>query len=230
MDYSSLPNDPDHPAGASPWGSSSPGPIKSGSERSEPDSGPPSPTPGQSQSVAEPAILEPAIPEPVIPEPQLREDVNADDSEGLAWPVTEDLPIRNGRNPGRSAYPPIPEMRIQEAPMTEEEIRQKQLQHQRQQERYQAALNAQHKASGPNRYHQTGRQGQPKQPPQYKLQAKITALDRTGKKDPSIRFDVHVSSMAVFQNVKLMKNRQISPNSVPLKSATSNAHIRNLPS
>jgi len=34
----------------------------------------------------------------------------------------------------------------------------------------------------------------PRRPPapQYKLQAKITALERTGKKDPIIRFDVHV--------------------------------------
>lgn len=29
--------------------------------------------------------------------------------------------------------------------------------------------------------------------PQYKLQAKITGLERTGKKDPILRFDVHVS-------------------------------------
>lgn len=29
--------------------------------------------------------------------------------------------------------------------------------------------------------------------PQYKLQAKITGLERTGKKDPLLRFDVHVS-------------------------------------
>jgi len=30
--------------------------------------------------------------------------------------------------------------------------------------------------------------------PQYKLQAKITALERTGRKDPVLRFDVHVCS------------------------------------
>lgn len=29
--------------------------------------------------------------------------------------------------------------------------------------------------------------------PQYKLQAKITGLERTGRKDPILRFDVHVS-------------------------------------
>lgn len=39
-------------------------------------------------------------------------------------------------------------------------------------------------------------QGQPvRRPtqPQYKLQAKITGLERTGRKDPILRFDVHVS-------------------------------------
>lgn len=39
---------------------------------------------------------------------------------------------------------------------------------------------------------------QPKEPrrqqsSQYKLQAKITGLERTGRKDPILRFDVHVS-------------------------------------
>lgn len=30
--------------------------------------------------------------------------------------------------------------------------------------------------------------------PQYKLQAKITGLERTGRKDPILRFDVHVGA------------------------------------
>jgi hypothetical protein len=32
----------------------------------------------------------------------------------------------------------------------------------------------------------------------YKLQAKITALERTGRKDPVLRFDVYVSMPAIF--------------------------------
>lgn len=82
-----------------------------------------------------------------------------------------------------------PDIRFQEPPMTEEELRQKQLQQQRQQERYQQSVNAQHSARG--RYHQSGRQPQ-KAPAQYKMQAKLTGLERMGKKDPSFRFDVHV--------------------------------------
>jgi hypothetical protein len=46
---------------------------------------------------------------------------------------------------------------------------------------------------GAARY-QAARQHRP--PPQYKLQAKITALERTGRKDPVLRFDVHVSKNA----------------------------------
>lgn len=44
------------------------------------------------------------------------------------------------------------------------------------------------------RYHSARPQ---KQVPQYKLQAKITALERTGRKDPVLRFDVYVSIVAI---------------------------------
>ena len=44
---------------------------------------------------------------------------------------------------------------------------------------------------GAARYH-NARQSRPV--PQYKLQAKVTALERTGRKDPVIRFDVYVRS------------------------------------
>lgn len=45
----------------------------------------------------------------------------------------------------------------------------------------------------PQRYHGAARHT-PSAPPQqqYKLQAKITGLERTGRKDPILRFDVHV--------------------------------------
>lgn len=41
----------------------------------------------------------------------------------------------------------------------------------------------------PQRYHGTRTQ---RQQPQYKLQAKVTGLERTGKKDPILKFDVYV--------------------------------------
>lgn len=52
-------------------------------------------------------------------------------------------------------------------------------------------------AAGPQASQQ-GQQGQrPQQPqqPQFRLVAKITGLERTGKKDPVLRFDVHVSGV-----------------------------------
>ena len=45
----------------------------------------------------------------------------------------------------------------------------------------------------PQRYHH-GARPQRQQRPQYKLQAKITGLERTGRKDPILRFDVYVGS------------------------------------
>lgn len=39
------------------------------------------------------------------------------------------------------------------------------------------------------------RQGSHPQASQYKLQAKITSLERTGRKDPVLRFDVYVGSI-----------------------------------
>lgn len=45
----------------------------------------------------------------------------------------------------------------------------------------------------PSRYHPGARQQSKPQQAVYKIQAKITGLERTGKKDPILRFDVHVS-------------------------------------
>lgn len=48
----------------------------------------------------------------------------------------------------------------------------------------------------PSRYQAGGRPTERQKAAQYKLQAKITGLERTaGKKDPTIRFDVHVCSL-----------------------------------
>ena len=47
----------------------------------------------------------------------------------------------------------------------------------------------------PQRYH-GNRQQRPQT--QYKLQAKVTSLERTGKKDPILRFDVYVCHRAIY--------------------------------
>ena len=179
MDYSSLPNDPDHPAGADPW-QSSPQPTRTSFPQPESAKEPDSP-PGKHA--------------PSDPEPQHQEERDGSDQESPdASSYEEPPPKANGaeRIPGRSDT--ASDIRFQGPPLTEEELRQQQLYQQRQHERYQQAIHAQQHARGPGpqRYHPGARAGQ-RQPPQYKLQAKITSLERTGKKDPAIAFDVHVS-------------------------------------
>ena len=191
MDYSTIAND--HPEGASPW-QTSPGLNRTSFEGAPQGSVPPSPSPEQTRSEAL-ATAEESLSEPVPSDAAYHAVPDAGDHNALSSPYEEDdEPISNesrGQQKSRNG-PNISDIRFQDQPLTEEELRQKQLQQQRQQERYQQALHAQQHARGPgpNRYH--GRGGQ-KAPPQYKLQAKITALERTGKKDPSIRFDVHTN-------------------------------------
>ena len=183
MDYSSLPNDPDHPAGADPW-QSSPQPSKTTFNPPETGDVPSSPLAKHTSSA---------------PEDQESEGLQERDQESLSNFRNAGFdPQRNGTErisvpSNASSSPEIrPNIRFQDQPLTEEELRQKQLYEQRQQERYQQALHAQqHQRGPPGRYHQTGSR-QSQRPPQYKLQAKITGLERTGKKDPAIRFDVHV--------------------------------------
>jgi hypothetical protein len=68
--------------------------------------------------------------------------------------------------------------------------------------------------------------------PQYKLQAKITALERSGRKDPVLRFDVYVRSLCYWWKDTLLSvlNRPIYQNSEPHSSAMSAALIPNSPS
>ncbi len=80
---------------------------------------------------------------------------------------------------------------------------------------------------GAARYH-SARQQRPV--PAYKLQAKVTALERTGRKDPVIRFDVYVRRVACLFLCKANNCRPIFPNFGPPSSAMSAVHIPNLSS
>lgn len=179
MDYSNLPNDPDHPTGADPW-QSSPQASKTTFNPSESRDVPASPTAKQKPTNAEPE--------------QEGDGDESHDGSGSSQ-TQEEQPQRNGawrnaQSDMSSSQDTRPNIRFQDQPLTEEELRQKQAYEQRQQERYQQTLHAQQHQRAPGRYHGAGRQAQ--RPPQYKLQAKITGLERMGKKDPAIRFDVHV--------------------------------------
>ncbi|MCJ1362070.1 Vacuolar protein sorting-associated protein 17 [Acarospora aff. strigata] len=174
MDYSTLPNDPDHPAGISPW-SSSPQPNNRPSFQSRTSTDvPPSPLAAQS----------PYRPEPGLDSPQ---GYSNDQIGGR---------VRYGR-PDSSGEGSVPEENGGSSPDLSARLQSPQLgepgfidQHQHQQQHQYAP---QQRADGPQRYHTGVRAGQRQNVPQYKLQAKITSLERTGRKDPILRFDVHTN-------------------------------------
>lgn len=62
-----------------------------------------------------------------------------------------------------------------------------------------------------------GQQARKPPQPQYRLQAKITGLERTGKKDPVLRFDVHVRSLPASYDVGALRTDAIldQPASIP---------------
>jgi hypothetical protein len=163
MDYSSSIHD-DNPAGASPWGTSPVASPQHARTSSFPTSGdvPPSPTPYSSNQSG-----------------YSQDDTlgggsyNRPESSAGTGSVTES----DGRRPDTAESQPDQQQAFpgqqQAAPA---------------QQQYQTQP---HKPE-PQRYHQTARQAPPPQGPQYKLQAKITGLERTGRKDPILRFDVHV--------------------------------------
>lgn len=174
MDYSTLPNDPDHPPGTSPWQSSP-----------QPGAPPSPPTPKRS-SYANTIDGHP------------EEDGSDQDN------TTED---RYQQDQGRGSQGNQPENGAlpdsgQRYPSNDQDTHQSPQQTYQQQPQQQGQQQQQ-RLGGPNRYRGTTRPAQRQNLPQYKLQAKITALERTGRKDPVLRFDVHVSHEVNFPPRKL---------------------------
>jgi len=164
MDYSSsLANDPDHPSGASPW-ATSPKQSRDFGPRANND-GPPAPT-----SLGSPAH---------------QSTFGQSGSEGGQYAnrsstsdSTTVVDSENGefqQSPYRTQQPQNPQYA-------------QQYQQHDQQPPYQAA--AEQRRPEAQRYHP--RPQQKPHHPQYKLQCKITGLERTGKKDPILRFDAQV--------------------------------------
>ncbi|KAI0399372.1 hypothetical protein F4802DRAFT_589866 [Xylaria palmicola] len=81
---------------------------------------------------------------------------------------------------------------------------------------------------------ETQQQQQPRRPPgpQYKLQAKITGLERTGKKDPILRFDVH-TNIPKFRTTQFRDVRRLHSEFIKLGahlvSANPNAMVPAVP-
>ncbi|KAL8689914.1 MAG: hypothetical protein Q9224_004532 [Gallowayella concinna] len=186
MDYSSLPNDPDHPVGSSPWQSSPQASTHPNFGTSDPGSAPSSPSAQKATPYADAS-------------PEQSEDGNTRDEldrsqarDGHSISAEEGTPQGT---PERSQGPSLNGERFQEQP-----YQQQQQQPFSQRNREQPAHYPQHhqqqqqpRSAVPSRYHTGARTNQQRNLPQYKLQAKITSLERTGRKDPILRFDVHTN-------------------------------------
>lgn len=211
MDYSSLPNDPDNPGGSSPWQSSPQPTSRPSFNASEADSIPSSPLAKHTPYTAD----SPPGTEGGSSDQETLVERNTDEN---PQPSTTRRRL-NGGTQGSSSHsqgPPLMQQPPQSQP--QQHARQPQSQQQR---------------AGPNRYHGGANRNNPKQNlPQYKLQAKITGLERTGRKDPVLRFDVHVSfiwPIALHQNTTDVFYRPIFPNSVQPSFGMFDEHILNSP-
>ncbi|KAI9691553.1 MAG: Vacuolar protein sorting-associated protein 17 [Bathelium mastoideum] len=169
MDYSTLPNDPEHPTGSSPW-ASSPQHNRTSFSQAPNNEVPPSPLPpAQSPYSGQYA----------------REHSNYN---GGDRPVSQDAHTDSTSANGttlvsENSFPHQDDMQQREQQQVEP---QPSPYHQQQQPQDTAESARQE----PQRY----RHQKPNaRPPalQGKLQAKITGLERTGRKDPIMRFDVH---------------------------------------
>ncbi|EDN93550.1 hypothetical protein SS1G_09417 [Sclerotinia sclerotiorum 1980 UF-70] len=170
MDYSASINDADNPAGASPWGSS-------------PTS---SPQPPRTSTFPSRDIVSPT-------------PYNPDQSGGAGYPQEDMIGAGGFNRPDSSAGVSVSDVesrRPDTAGSTQSDAEAHQgtgQQYQQQTAQQQQYPAGQHR-SEPHRYHHSSaRQGHHASAPHYKLQAKITGLERTGRKDPILRFDVHTN-------------------------------------
>jgi hypothetical protein len=167
MDYSSSVHDTDNPVGASPWGSS-PTPSPRHSRTTFGHSGgdaPPSPSPYR-ENRASNGSFEGSL------------DLNRPDSSGLVSGAD------HGPDPQRLDTGSGIQTRPEQPGFTRNP-----------QQQYNQAQGRQQEYSpvSPDQERQTPIISSRRGPgPVHKLQAKITGLERTGRKDPILRFDVYV--------------------------------------
>ncbi|KAH8680989.1 hypothetical protein BX600DRAFT_543644 [Xylariales sp. PMI_506] len=167
MDYHSSIADDEHPAGASPWGSSPPA------------------SPRRNETAYSSLGNEAAYQYGAQGE---NTGLDHDDLTGNAFgrPGTANSTASNGpgfassQQSGASQHPNFASPSEPSHPGSQQE-----------------QAHAQPAEGGPQGSHgqqqQEGAQGARPNYPQYKLQAKITGLERTGRKDPILRFDVHTN-------------------------------------
>lgn len=163
MNYTADTHEAEHLAGPSPWGSSSPKADRTSFPPSSQDV-PPSPVPASRQSHYPDQQGSPnAARYSDVPDRSYQQPASA-------VPTDEDRGSLDSSQQPQSMLPGNSEGS--------------------QQPQYQPAQHgAQQQRPGADRYPAARQQ---RTVPQYKLQAKITALERSGRKDPVLRFDVYV--------------------------------------
>jgi hypothetical protein len=168
-----MSNDLENPGGSSPWASTSPRVDRSTFSQAASDTAS-SPAPAQQQSPNPPKNGSPIankFPPLSTDAPSASTAPNSADDDTNSPDLSEQL---------QSAQLGDPDY------VGDHEPNQYHHHHHYQAQQYAAAQ----QRHGPARYQSAQR---PQRPiPAYKLQAKITALERTGRKDPVLRFDVHV--------------------------------------
>ncbi|PBP16412.1 vacuolar protein sorting-associated protein Vps17 [Diplocarpon rosae] len=165
MDYSSSIHDADIPGGASPWGSS------------------PIPSPQHPRASSFPVSGD-ALPSPSPYSPNAS-GVGFEDTLGGGSDQRPDS------SAGTESAAESDERRPNTAELDRSRSEQESLLGNRSAEQQNQAQP--HRAE-PQRYHSAARKPQQQgHAPKYKLQAKITGLERTGRKDPILRFDVHTN-------------------------------------
>lgn len=164
MDYSQTIHDTDDPAGASPWGSSPASSPARGATHFDPTTSDPPPFPYQTSN-------------------GLAQDQHpVAETEGFQRPNTATTTSGTEEDTEPSQLSDAPE--AESAATTQPESGEQHVP--------KPAPGQQHTESNVQRSQeqQPAKQTQPL----FRLQAKITGLERTGKKDPILRFDVHVRS------------------------------------
>lgn len=175
MDYSASIHDPEHPVEASPWGNSptsSPRPNRTTFNPNITAEAPASPFrfPSQTSSTGLPDDGGFGAGETEYRRP---DTASTDSLADTAQSTESQSDVHNLQDDHIQGYPPG-----DQGPPPPQQGESQQTGH------------TQH----PGERSQQSQEQQPRRPPQpqFKLQAKITGLERTGKKDPILRFDVHV--------------------------------------
>ncbi|AEO60583.1 hypothetical protein MYCTH_2309915 [Thermothelomyces thermophilus ATCC 42464] len=201
MDYTSSIHDAEHAAEASPWGNS------------------PTSSPGPNQSTFGPIAGD--TPGSPFRYPNSNNGLNDDGGFGgsdidyrrpdTASTVSQPTEPEPEVSAGVESHPDHQDVAGDQGPLSQQLQQQQEQQQQQQQHQEQQPQ----KATGSIDRAQEQQQPRRPPPPQFKLQAKITGLERTGRKDPILRFDVH-TNLPAFRTTQYRDVRRLHSEFVKL--------------